>query len=90
MIETNLARLFVLCARTDDAAAGGAEVRSLAAQVRDWDRALDRADKEGLLPLLYWRLRDDPGAVPEAVMERLRLAFLRNLGRTAQVYRTAL
>jgi len=87
LTESNLARLFVLCARPDDAAAGGADVRSLAAQVRDWDRALDRADKEGLLPLLYWRLRDDPGAVPETVMERLRLAFLRNLGRTAQAYR---
>lgn len=49
--------------------------------------ALAKAEREGLLPLLYWALRDDPGAVPGAVLERLRRAFLRNLAQTTQVFR---
>ena len=59
----------------------------LAGAVRDWDRALGTADAEGVLPLLYWNLRDGPGAVPASVLERLRAAFLRNLARTTQAYR---
>jgi hypothetical protein len=86
LIEAPLARLFALCARPGDVT-GGAEVPALAAEVRDWDRALDQADREGLLPLLYWRLRGDPGAVPASAMERMRLSFLGNLGRSTQVYR---
>lgn len=59
----------------------------LAGAVRDWDKALVKAGAEGVLSLLYWVLRDDFGAVPSAVLETLRLAFLRNLARTSQVYR---
>jgi hypothetical protein len=84
LIDASLARLFALCACPDGRAAGS---EAPAAEVRDWDGALDRADREGILPLLYWRLRDDPGAVPPSVLERLRLSFLGNLGRTAQAYR---
>lgn len=80
-------RLLVLCARPGDDAGGRSEALRLAAAVRDWDMALAKAEREGLLPLLYWALRDDPGAVPGTVMERLRLAFLRNLARTTQIYR---
>jgi hypothetical protein len=87
LITPHLARLFALCAFPGDDAAGRAEAPVLAAAVRDWDQALDRAGREGLLPLLYWHLRDDPGAVPGSALERLRAAFLRNLGRTSQVYR---
>lgn len=87
MIETPLPRLFALCARPDGSARIPAEASGLAAAVRDWDKALGLADKEGLLPLLYWRLRDDPATVPGPVLERLRQGFLRNLARTTQVYR---
>jgi hypothetical protein len=87
LIETKLARLFALCADPRSDGAGPADVSALAAEVRDWDGALGLADREGLLPLLYWRLRDHPGAVPGSAMERLRLSFLGNLGRTAQIYR---
>lgn len=80
-------RLFVLCARPDRAAETKGELLRFAAGVRDWDRAIGAAGAEGLLPLLYWSLRDDPGAVPAAALERLRAAFLRNLARNTQAYR---
>lgn len=87
MIESQLPRLFAHCARPEEDAGTRAEASGLAAAVRDWDDALGRAGREGLLPLLYWRLRGERGAVPGAVLERLRLAFLRSVARTEQVYR---
>lgn len=81
------ARLFVLCARPARAPETDEEVLRLSASVRDWDRAIAAAGTEGILPLLYWNLRDDPGAVPAAVLERLRASFLRNLARNTQAYR---
>ena len=87
MSEYSLARLFVLCSRPAPGPGAREEVLRLAGSVRDWDRALGKAEEEGILPLLYWNLRDNPGAVPAAVLETLRRSFLRNLARTAQVYR---
>ncbi|HMA53244.1 MAG TPA: nucleotidyltransferase family protein, partial [Acidobacteriota bacterium] len=87
MSDLQSTRLLVLCARPGDDAGGRSEALRAAAAVRDWDRTLAKAGAEGVLPLLYWALRDDPGAVPSAVLETLRLAFLRNLARTSQVYR---
>ncbi len=77
----------VLCARPGDDPGGRSEALRLASAVGDWDKALTKAGTEGVLPLLYWALRDDPGAVPVPVREMLRLAYLRNLARTSQVYR---
>lgn len=87
MSEHHLARLFVLCSRPAPGPGAREEVLRLAGSVRDWDRALGKAEEEGILPLFYWNLRDNPGAVPAAVLETLRRSFLRNLARTAQVYR---
>jgi hypothetical protein len=85
--EYDPARLFVLCARPSLGPGARAEALRLAGAVRDWDRTLGQAEREGILPLLYWNLRDDPGAVPVPVLESLRLSFLRNLARNTQVYR---
>jgi len=87
MSEHSLARLFVLCSRSVLAPGARGEVLRLAGSVRDWPRALGKAEEEGILPLLYWNLREDPGAVPAPVLETLRISFLRNLARTAQLYR---
>lgn len=87
MSEHSLARLFVLCSRPAPGPGAREEVLRLAGSVRDWDRALGKAEEEGILPLFYWNLRDNPGAVPAAVLETLRRSFLRNLARTTQVYR---
>ncbi len=87
MNDLHLSRLFVLCSRPEADGDGRAEALRLAAEVRDWDTALAQAEGEGILALLYWNLRDDPGAVPGPILEKLRLAFLRNLARTTQLYR---
>lgn len=87
MSEHHLARLFVLCSRPATGTGAREEVLRLAGSVRDWDRALGKAEEEGILPLFYWNLRDNPGAVPAAVLEILRRSFLRNLARNTQVYR---
>jgi hypothetical protein len=80
-------RLLVLGCRPVPNADGGGDVPRLAAAVRDWGVTLAKAEREGVAPLLYWSLRERGGAVPAAPLESLRLAFLKNLGRTAQVYR---
>jgi hypothetical protein len=74
------------CHPAPDGADGGAALR-LAAAAGNWDGALAKAEKEGVAPLLYWSLRDRPGTAPAAALDRLRLAFLKNLGRTTLVYR---
>jgi len=85
--ESIPSRLFVLCARPKLGPETRTEVLRLAGAVSGWDRALAKAEEEGILPLLYWNLRDEPGAVPAAVLEALRVAFLRNLARNTQAYR---
>lgn len=87
MSDHPYSRLLALCARPGDDAGAAREAVRLAGTVRDWDRVLGRADREGLLPLVYWTLRDHAGAVPDPVHDRLRFAFLRNLARTSQAYR---
>jgi hypothetical protein len=79
--------LFALCCRPGSEPGGDGETLRLAGAVRDWDGALEKAGREGIAPLLYWTLRDDPGAVPNSVLESLRLAFLRNLARATRIYR---
>jgi Uncharacterised nucleotidyltransferase len=42
----------------------------------DWDYVLTVGQRHGVLPLVYWHLRDvSPSLVPAAVGQRLRLAF---------------
>jgi hypothetical protein len=87
VIDPLPARLFILCARPGLGPGARREALRVAGSIRDWDRTLGRGEEEGILPLLYWNLRDDPGAVPPPVLESLRLSFLRTLARNTQVYR---
>lgn len=87
MSEHHPARLFVLCSRPGLDPGAREEALRLAGAVRDWDRALGKAEEEGILPLLYYNLGENPGAVPASVLEGLRRSFLGNLARNTQVYR---
>jgi hypothetical protein len=85
--ENSLARIFILCSRPGPGFKARGEALRLAASIRDWSAALERAEREGILPLLYWNLKDDPGAVPAAVLESLRLSYLRNLARNTLAFK---
>jgi hypothetical protein len=80
-------RLLVLCSRTEPGPETGPEFQALLASGPDWESILKRADEEGVLPLLYWNLRQRPEEVPPGVLERLRASYLRNLARNSQTSR---
>lgn len=46
-----------------------------------WERLVRRAERHGLLPLLYWKFRQDPTLLPPAIYNQFKRAYLTNLGR---------
>jgi len=87
MRDERAARFLVLCARTRPGPGTLSEARRLLAPGVDWDRLLERAEEEGVLPLLYWNLRGLPEAVPPAVLDRLKRGYLLGLARNSQLGR---
>jgi hypothetical protein len=83
------ARLLVLCARPGLETGDMAEVLGLLSPAPDWASLLQAADGEGLLPLLYWNLRNRPARVPPAVLGSLRVHYLRNLARNVRISKQA-
>jgi hypothetical protein len=83
------ARLLVLCARPGLETGDMAEVLGLLAPAPDWAALLQTADDEGILPLLYWGLRNRPDRVPPAVLGQLRVHYLRNLARNVRISKQA-
>ena len=83
------ARLLVLCARPGIDTGDMAEVLGLHTPAPDWAALLQMADEEGVLPLLYWSLRNRPDRVPPAVLGRLRVHYLRNLARNVRISKQA-
>jgi hypothetical protein len=86
------ARLLVACARSVIGSDDAARIRALAEAGVDWPRLCDMAIASGVGPLLYGSLRAAcPGAVPAAILERLRERFRanaqRNLHHTAELLR---
>ncbi len=82
-----MARLLVLCSRPKPGLGIRPEVHRLLDSGPDWERLLIKADEEGVLPLLYWNLRDWRDAVPPDVLARLKVHYLRNLARNSQLSR---
>jgi hypothetical protein len=80
-------RFIVLCARPRPAPGAASEAGRLAAAGLDWDALLESADLEGVLPLLYWNVQGLVPAVPAAVLDRLRLGFMRNAARNTRALR---
>jgi len=83
------ARLLVQCARPDFENRDMSEVMGLLDPAPDWAALLEMARKEGVLPLLYWNLRNRPDRMPPAVRGRLRAHYLRNLARNVQISKQA-
>jgi len=77
-------RLLVLCARPEPAGEARAEIGRLLSAGPDWESLLARAEGEGLLPLLYWSLRESSAAVPPDVRERLKIHYIKSLARNSQ------
>jgi len=84
-IDPRAARLLVLCARPQPGPEALAEARILLGQGIVWGPLLRRAEEEGVLPLLYWNLREKPGAAPPDVLEQLKLGYLRGLLRNSRL-----
>lgn len=78
-------RLLVLCARPGLPAPDAAEVHRLLGQEISWPQLTERAEEEGVLPLLYRNLKDMSDVVPADVLARLKGRYLANLARTLRV-----
>ncbi|HVP89729.1 MAG TPA: nucleotidyltransferase family protein [Terriglobales bacterium] len=50
-----------------------------------WPRLMERAEEEGVLPLLYWNLKEMPEDLPADALARLKGRYLANLARTLRV-----
>lgn len=87
MEDARRTRLIVLCSRASPGPETGPEVRALLNSGPDWESILRRADDEGVLPLLYWNLKEWPREVPQDVLARLKVSYLRNLARNSQISR---
>jgi hypothetical protein len=85
--DNRLGRLLVLCARPGPGPRDLIDLRRLLRPAPDWELLIRRADEEGLLPLLFWNLRNRPDDVPPDVLERLKVHYLRNLARNVQIAR---
>jgi len=76
------AELLLACARvsTDDATA--AQINETLKRGIDWERSTKRAQRHGMLPLLYWNLRRFSSAdIPAEALSKLRSYFNENVRR---------
>jgi hypothetical protein len=78
-------RLLALCARSDPGPQADAEIARLLDQRPDWTAVALRGDEEGVLPLLYWNLRNRSEFVPPRIQQMLKARFLRNAVRNARI-----
>jgi len=81
------ARLLVLCARPDLPRRDLAEVQDLLRQGPHWGSLIKKADEEGVLALLYENIKGFPEDIPQGVLERLKVHYLRSLARNAHIGR---
>jgi len=81
------ARLLVLSSRPKPGLGTRSEVHRLLDSGPDWERLLRKADDEGVLPLLYWNLREWRDEVPPEILERLKVHYLRSLARNSRISR---
>lgn len=74
--------LILACARTRMDPATAAHLRSLLERALDWNYVLSEARWHGVLPLVYWHVREaPPGLLPAPVREQLQASFERTQRR---------
>jgi hypothetical protein len=52
----------------------------------DWDLFHQMADREGVAPLMYWKLKDSPVAVPHSTFDLLRSTYYQTLAQNTLMY----
>jgi hypothetical protein len=52
----------------------------------DWDLFSQMADREGVAPLMYWKLKDSPVAVPPSTFNFLRSTYYQTLAQNTLMY----
>jgi hypothetical protein len=52
----------------------------------DWDLFAQMADREGVAPLMYWKLKDSPVAVPPSTFNFLRSTYYQTLAQNTLMY----
>jgi hypothetical protein len=52
----------------------------------DWDLFSQMADREGVAPLMYWKLKDSPVQVPNSTFNLLRSTYYQTLARNTLMY----
>jgi hypothetical protein len=73
------AELLLCCARTQLDSTRRTRLKQLPDRLVDWPYLLRMAERNGVLPLLYWNLKVCcPEAVPPDILERLRDRYERN------------
>lgn len=80
-------RLLLCCSRTHMSREVADEVKGLLRSEIDWSRVLDRANRHGITPLLYFNLgRIRENGLPNGVLQRLTNAYYSSLRRNALLY----
>ena len=74
--------LLLCCARTNLSSENVEQMRGLLHSEMDWTYLLRMAGGHGLIPLLYFNLKNNfPDLVPAPITDRLHVQFLANAGR---------
>lgn len=91
MIQLNLSsedKLIIYCSRIDINEDIKFKIKKILSTVLDWNYIIDCSTKQGVTPLLYWKLLKicKSGNVPSKVMEFLENTYYSNLARNMILY----
>jgi len=70
-----------LCSRVEPRPERQSELERILVRNLDWEKVLERAQEESVLPLLYQNLKPYAGKVPEDIFRRLTDVYIRNSAR---------
>ncbi len=85
--ENNI-RLLLLGSHLDPSSREIVEINRILEEDLEWDWIEAKAEEEGTGRLLYWNLRYFPQSSLKALLERLKIRYLRNIAANARTYRT--